>query len=86
MTLTQRNLYFKAGIFLSSCGILLLLALAGKLLPLLPEYCEAAAGRSGSHIQRLLAPVPQLPLVSLFIAVLYALLVSIAVLVYFEKT
>jgi hypothetical protein len=85
MTLAQRNLLFKAGVFLSACCILLLLALTGKLLPLLPEYSEAAA-RSSHLILRFFTVVPQIPCVLLFTAVLYALLVSIVVLVYFEKT
>ena len=90
MTLVQRNLYFKAGIFLSSCSLLLLLALAGKLLPVLPEYCEAALERPEGFFLRLtghfFASVPQVPFVCLFAAVLYSLFVSIAVLTYFEKT
>ena len=90
MTLAHRNLYFKAGIFLSSCSLLLLLALAGKLLPFLPEYCEAAMERPGGFFQRLagrfFACVPQVPFISLSAAVLYALCVSIAVFIYFEKT
>ena len=90
MTLIQRNLYFKAGIFLSSCSLLLLLAWTGKLLPLLQEFSEAASGRPKGPLQylseRLFESVPLVPYVSLFAAVFYALFVSLAVLVYFEKT
>ncbi|MCL1927884.1 MAG: hypothetical protein FWG07_03705 [Treponema sp.] len=90
MTLAQRNIYFKTGIFLSSCSILLLLVLTGKLLPLLSNYCEAASGRPGGPFQnlaeRFFETEPLVPFVSLFMAVFYALFVSIVVLVYFEKT
>ena len=90
MTLAQRNLYFKAGIFLSSCSILLLLALTGKLLPLLSDYCETASGRPKGPFQylaeQLFESAPLVPFISLFLAVFYTLFVSIAVLVYFEKT
>lgn len=89
MTLVQRNLYFKVGIFLSSCGILLLLALAGKLLPLLPEYYETAYRAEGpfQHLAgRFFLSVPQVPFVTLSASVFYALFVSIAILISFEKT
>jgi len=90
MTLAQRNIYFKTGIFLSSCSILLLLALTGKLLPLLTDYCEAASGRPGGAFQHLAEKFfetePLVPLVSLYTAVFYALFVSVVTLVYFEKT
>jgi hypothetical protein len=90
MTLVQRNLYFKIGIFISSCSILLLLTLAGKLLPLLPEYCEAAVNRTGGAFQHLagqfFSSVPLVPFVSLVIAIFYTFFVSITVLVSFEKT
>ena len=90
MTLAQRNVYFKTGIFLSSCSILLLLALTGKLLPLLREYSEAASHRPDSNFQylveRFFDPVPLVPFISIFTAVFYALFASIAVLIYFEKT
>lgn len=90
MTLAQRNIYFKTGIFLSSCSLLLLLALTGKLLPFFHEYCEAASGRPDSPLQylagRLFNSVPLVPFVSLFAAAAYAFFVSILVFVYFEKT
>ena len=90
MTLAQRNIYFKTGIFLSSCSLLLLLALTGKLLPCLKEFSEAASSRPDSPFQylaeRFFDSVPLVPFISLFAAVFYALFVSIAVLVYFEKT
>jgi len=90
MTLVQRNLYFKAGIFLSSLGILLILALTGKLLLFLPEYCEAAQNRPGGLFQglagRFFASVPQVPFVTLLASVFYALFVSTVILVNFEKT
>ena len=83
-------MYFKTGIFLSSCGVLLLLALIGRLLPFFPEYSQAASLRPGSPFQyfaeRFFDSVPLVPFVSLLTAVFYALFVSIAVLVYFEKT
>jgi len=90
MTLAQRNIYFKAGIFLSACYILLLLALTGKLFPLLPEYSEAALSRPEGFFQslagRFFTSVPAVPLVTVFAAVFYTLFVSIVILISFEKT
>jgi len=83
-------MYFKTGIFLSSCCLLLLLALTGKLLPFFREYCETASSRPDSPFQylaeRFFISVPLVPFVSLFAAVFYTFFVSIAVLIYFEKT
>ena len=90
MTLAQRNWFFKAGIFLSSCCVFLLLALTGKLLPLLPEYCEAAISRPEGiflyFAEGSFNSVPLIPFITLFTAVFYTLFVSIAVFVSFEKT
>jgi len=90
MTLAQRNLYFKTGILLSSLSFLILLVLTGKLLPLLPEYCEMAMYRPEGILQKLAGhffeAVPRAPLVTLFASVLYTLLASISVFFYFEKT
>jgi len=89
MTRAEQNLFFKAGGFLSSCCILLLLMLAENTVPLLPESCNAAAGRPPGILIHLLGQFfvsdPLVPFISLFTAVLYTLFVSCAILILFGK-
>ena len=90
MTLTQRNMYFKAGIILSLLSFLLILAFFGKLLPLLAEYSETAVYRGGGFLQNLTGryfeTVPIVPFFSIAAASLYTLIVSVTVYIFFEKT
>jgi hypothetical protein len=51
MTVDQRNLYFKAGIFLSLFCLAVLVFLAGKLLPFYPELCGQALHRPEGFLQ-----------------------------------
>ena len=90
MTLAQRNIYFKTGIFLASCSLLLLVALTGMLIPFLGESSGAALSRPNTLFQylagRFIHAAPFVPFLSIFSSAFYALFVSIIVLVYFEKT
>jgi hypothetical protein len=90
MTLAQRNRYFKGGIILSSCCLLLLALLAGKLLPFYPELCEKALHRSEGLFQNIITrfflPVPLAPFASMALALIYALAASVLVFFFFEKT
>ncbi|MDR2552120.1 MAG: hypothetical protein LBD31_02995 [Treponema sp.] len=90
MTLAQRNRYFKGGIILSLCCLIFLSSQTGKLLPLYPELCEAAIRRSPGIFQslavRLFTPIPQVPFATSLAAVLYALIASALVFLFFEKT
>jgi hypothetical protein len=90
MTLAQRNRYFKGGILLSSFCLVLLVVLAGKILPLYPELGEKALHRSQGFFQNIAArffdSAPLAPFFSMAAAVIYALGASILIFVFFEKT
>jgi hypothetical protein len=90
MTLSSRNMIFKAGIVFS-LAILVFLSIASYIaLPFYPDLLRAAAVRSLGFLTaaniRFLAPVPLVPYITTIGAVLYSLVTMAFILYYFEKT
>jgi hypothetical protein len=90
MTLSSRNIIFKAGIALSLAILVFLLAVSYTALPFYPELQRTAAARSSGFLAavnaRVLAPSPLVPYVTALGAVLYALVTMTFILYFFEKT
>jgi hypothetical protein len=90
MTISQRNRYFKAGMFCSFVFLAGLVFYAGKLLPLYSGLVSGAAKRTAGPFQyfaaRFFEAVPQVPFATAAAAAVYALAVSILIYVSFEKT
>jgi hypothetical protein len=90
MTLSSRNMVFKAG-FVFSLAILALLLLASyTVLPFYPELQRTAVARSSGFLAavnvRFLAPAPLVPYITVIASVLYALVTMAFIFYYFEKT
>jgi hypothetical protein len=90
MTLSERNLFFKAGIFLSAAALIIIVIAAFAAFPVYPELSAAAGRRSSGIFQalisRLLRPAPYAPLVTAALSAAYALMSMILIYYFFEKT
>ena len=90
MTISQRNRYFKAGMFCSFVFLAGLVFYAGKLLPLYSGLVSGAGKRTAGLFQyfagRFFEAVPQAPFATAAAAAVYTLAVSILIYVSFEKT
>jgi hypothetical protein len=90
MTLSSRNMIFKAGIVFSLAILVFLLIASYTALPFYPELLRTAAVRSSRFLAaaniRFLAPVPLIPYITTVAAVLYSLVTMIFIFYYFEKT
>jgi hypothetical protein len=89
MTLSERNLYFKAGIFFSITALGLVIVTAHVVLPVYPAL--AAAGRRSSGLVQLLLgrflqPAPYVPFVTILVSVVYSLITAVLIYYFFEKT
>jgi hypothetical protein len=90
MTLSERNVCFKAGIFLASLAVVAVIAASFVIAPAIPGVVEEAARRSPGIFQSLIGhffePAHYAAFISVLGAVIYAL-VSIVLIYYsFEKT
>ncbi|GHU60881.1 hypothetical protein FACS189445_1640 [Spirochaetia bacterium] len=89
MTLSVRNIYFRAGITLSLLALVTGLSLSVFLFPVYPQVA-AAAVRTAGGIQTLAAhlsaPHPYVPLVTMLSMVIYAFISMILIYYFFEKT
>jgi hypothetical protein len=88
MTLSHRNIIFKAGIA-ASLGILILIIIASfTVLPLYPELQGQAETRpSGLFLSiHIVNPVPWAPFAVMIAAIAYALITMILIFFFFEKT
>jgi hypothetical protein len=90
MTLSNRNIAFKAGIVFSLVILVFLFIFSYTALPFYPELLRMAAARSSRFLAavnvRFLAPVSLVPYITMIGAVLYALVTLVFILYYFEKT
>jgi hypothetical protein len=90
MTLQVRNNCFKAAIVCSALALALIGAAAFKTIPAYPTAAAGAAQRSSGPIRGLAAaflnPAPYVPFVSTLGAVIYALVTTILIFYFFEKT
>ncbi|MDR1239040.1 MAG: hypothetical protein LBK27_02920 [Treponema sp.] len=89
MTLSERNIMFRAGIFIAAAAVLLAAAAAWVVIPALPAAGEAARRAPGiiqSFIGQFLEPNPYAPLAAIAASALYALITLILISYFFEKT
>ncbi|MDR2111204.1 MAG: hypothetical protein LBP32_07835 [Spirochaetaceae bacterium] len=90
MTLSERNNFFKAGIFFSSAVLMIVVAAAHAILPAYPELVSAAEQRSFGLIQalihRFLEPAPYVAFATVAVSVVYALITMVFIYYFFEKT
>jgi hypothetical protein len=90
MTLSERNILFRAGIITAAACVLLICTAAFAILPVLPSAAEEVTQRSPGIIQsligRFLAPNPYVPFASIAGAGIYALVTIVLVSYFFEKT
>jgi hypothetical protein len=89
MTLSERNLYFKAGIFFSVAALGLVIATASMILPVYPVLTAAGQRTSGlvqSLIGRFLQPAPYVPFITILASVVYSLVTAVLIYYFFEKT
>jgi hypothetical protein len=90
MTLSERNIFFRAGIFTAAASVLLIGAVSFVILPVLPsaagEITQRSPGIIQSLIGRFLEPNPYAPFASMAGAGIYALLTIVLVYYFFEKT
>jgi hypothetical protein len=90
MTLSERNIFFKAGIFIASVGLIFMVVTSFVIIPRYPMVLDETTRRSTGIIQSLAAhfiqPSPYVPFVSIVSAVLYAFISIIVIYGYFEKT
>jgi hypothetical protein len=90
MTLSSRNLIFKAGIAFSLAILVFLLAVSSAALPFYPELLRKAVSRPSGFMAMpgagFMAPAPLVPYITTIAAVLYALITIIFIFYYFEKT
>jgi hypothetical protein len=90
MTLSSRNMIFKAGIVFSLAILVFLLAASYTALPFYPELLRTAAIRSSGFLAtaniRFLVPVPLVPYITIIAAVFYSLVTMIFIFYFFEKT
>jgi hypothetical protein len=90
MTLSDRNVIFKAGIALASLGVLTIFAASFMVIPVYPtvvgETVQRAPGIIQSFIGRFFQPEPYAPFASVAGAGIYALITLILIYYFFEKT
>jgi hypothetical protein len=90
MTISNRNGFFKVGILISTVSLGLMVLAAFIILPEYPALSSAAVQRSGGIIQALvipfLNPAPYAPFAAMTGAVVYALVTTILIYYFFEKT
>jgi hypothetical protein len=89
MTLSSRNMVFKAGIISSFAILVFFLIASYTALPFYPELQQTAAARSSgilTAVARFSAPVSFAPYATTAAAILYALVTVIFIHRYFEKT
>jgi hypothetical protein len=90
MTLSERNVFFKAGILLALGFLIIIAAASYTILPVYPELAAAAGRRSGGIIQALIGrffqPAPYVPFVTMTASAVYALITIILIYYFFEKT
>jgi hypothetical protein len=89
MTLLERNLYFKAGIFLSIAALGLVTVTAYMILPVYPALTAAGQRASGlvqPLISRFLQPAPYAPFAAILVSVVYSLVTVVLIYYFFEKT
>jgi hypothetical protein len=90
MTLPERNIVFKVGIFVAAAAVLLVAAAAFAVIPALPAVAGETARRAPGLIQSLIGhffePNPYAPLAAIAGAALYALVTIILIYYFFEKT
>jgi hypothetical protein len=90
MTLSDRNIIFRAGIALASLGALAIFAASFTVIPVYPaaagETVQRAPGIVQSFIGRFFEPEPYAPFASVAGAGIYALVTMILIYYFFEKT
>ncbi|MDR0878565.1 MAG: hypothetical protein LBN21_10970 [Treponema sp.] len=90
MTLSERNIYFKAGILLASAVLIAVIAASFIIVPAIPGVVDAAARRSPGIFQSVIdnfaAPAPYAAYISVLGAVLYAFISIILIYYFFEQT
>jgi hypothetical protein len=90
MTLSQRNRFFIIGIVVSTFSFIVLLISARTIFPIFADAAAAASVRTISFLQPLInlifTPQPYAVLVSIFLSCIYAIIASIVIYFYFEKT
>jgi hypothetical protein len=89
MTLLERNLYFKAGIFLSIAALGLVIVTAYMILPVYPMLTAAGQRSSGlvqSLLSRFFQPAPYVPFVIILASAVYSLVTTVLIYYFFEKT
>jgi hypothetical protein len=89
MTISSRNMAFKAGIISSFAILVFFLIASYRALPFYPELLQAAAARSSGFlaaVARFSAPARFAPYATTAAAILYALVTVIFIYYYFEKT
>jgi hypothetical protein len=90
MTLSSRNMVFKAGIVFSFAVLAFLLLASYTALPFYPELQRTATSRSLGFLAavnvRVLAPASLVPYITVITAVLYALVTTVFIFYHFEKT
>jgi hypothetical protein len=90
MTLSERNVYFKTGIFLASAALLAMIIAAFIIAPVIPGVIDEAARRSPGIFQSLIGhffePALYASFISIIGAVLYSLIGIVLIYYFFEKT
>ncbi|MDR2078607.1 MAG: hypothetical protein LBP74_02655, partial [Treponema sp.] len=90
MTLSERNTFFKGGILLTLAFLVIFIVEAYAVLPVYSEFAAGAERRSEGFIQhilgKLLEPAPYVPLVSMVVSAVYALISIVLIYYFFEKT
>jgi hypothetical protein len=90
MTLSDRNIVFKAGIILASLGMLFVIITFFVVLPAYPSPAKETLRRSAGLIQsfagRFFEPSPYAPLAAIAGAGLYSLITLVLIYYFFEKT
>ncbi|MDR2760214.1 MAG: hypothetical protein LBB78_12635 [Spirochaetaceae bacterium] len=90
MTLSRRNYFFKAGIFISVISLTVITVVSFVILPVYPDLTAMAVQRSGGIFQafvvHVLNPAPYAPFIAMTGAVLYSLISLIIIYYFFEKT
>jgi hypothetical protein len=90
MTLSRRNWFFKAGIFISVISLAAITMISFVILPVYPNLTSTAVQRAGGIIQvfivPFLNPVPYVPFIAMTGAIVYSLVSLILIYYFFEKT
>jgi hypothetical protein len=90
MTLSDRNIIFKAGIILASAFMLFVIIALFVILPVYPPPAEETTRRSAGFIQSIISyffePNPYAPFVAIAGAALYSVITLILIYYFFEKT